>query len=126
MYYIYAFEKLQVWHDARHLVQVVYKITEQLPSSEKYGLSSQMRRASISVLSNIAEGSARTSPKDQAHFFQISYSSLIELLNQTIICRDLSFITEVDPIKLRIEIEKISNKLNALRKCCLKNKIHSK
>lgn len=118
--YIFAFEKLEVWHDARNLVKFVYKLTAQLPSGEKYGLTSQMRRAAVSIVSNIAEGSGRTSSKDQSHFFQIAYSSCIELLNQVIISNDLTYISEEDLIKSRLEMGKITNKLNALRKSCLK------
>lgn len=88
MTYISSFEKLQVWNDARGLVKQVYTLTEQFPITEKYGLVSQMRRAVVSVVSNIAEGSGRSSQKDQAHFYQIAFSSLIELLNQFIIVND--------------------------------------
>ena len=77
MSYIYSFEKLHVWNDARKLVKEIYFITEQFSQSEKFSLTNQMRRASISIVSNIAEGTGRTSAKDQAYFFQIAYSSLI-------------------------------------------------
>jgi four helix bundle protein len=70
MRYIYAFEKLQVWHNARALVKKIYELTENMPAEEKYGLSSQMGRSGISVVSNIAEGSGRSSKKDQAFFFK--------------------------------------------------------
>ena len=116
MTYIYSFEKLHVWHEARTMVMLLYTVSKRLPDAEKYGLISQMRRASISVVSNIAEGSGRTSPKDQAHFYQLAFSSLIELLNQLIISCDLGFVT-IDEIKtLRLQIEMVSNKLNSLRK----------
>jgi four helix bundle protein len=69
MPYIYSFEKLQVWHDARRLVKMVYQVTEQLPAAEKYGIINQMRRASVSIVSNISEGTRRSTEKDQAYFF---------------------------------------------------------
>lgn len=116
MTYIYSFEKLQVWNDARGLVKQVYTLTEQFPTTEKYGLVSQMRRAAVSVVSNIAEGSGRTSQKEQAHFYQMAFSSLIELLNQFIIANDLNYISQNALMDIRSEIEKVSNKLNALRK----------
>lgn len=122
MTYIYSFEKLQVWNDARSLVKQVYTLTEQLPTTEKYGLVSQMRRAAVSVVSNIAEGSGRTSQKDQARFYQIAFSSLIELLNQFIIANDLNYISQNALMDIRTEIEKVSNKLNALRKSRFPNK----
>ena len=116
MSYTYSFEKLQVWHDARSLVSLIYTISETFPSPEKYGLTSQVRRAAVSIVSNIAEGSGRTSLKDQAHFYQLAFSSLIEVLNQLIIAGDLCFINEVTIINVRLHIEKVSNKLNSLRK----------
>jgi four helix bundle protein len=69
MPYTYSFEKLQVWHDARRLVKMVYQVTEQLPATEKYGIINQMRRASVSIVSNISEGTRRSTEKDQAYFF---------------------------------------------------------
>jgi four helix bundle protein len=90
---MYSFEKLNTWIEARKLVKSIYAITEKFPAEEKFGLMLQIRRASISVVSNIAEGSARISPKDQAHFSQIAYSSLMEVLNQLIIANDLNFIS---------------------------------
>lgn len=121
MAYLFAFEKLQVWHDGRQLIKLVYKTTRAFPGEEKYGLVGQMRRAAISIVSNLAEGSGRLSPKDQAHFFQISYSSNIELLNQAIVANDLEFLSDESLASLRYQMEKISNKINALRKACLKN-----
>lgn len=69
-YYQYGFEKLEVWKDSKELVKKIYILTEQLPKTETYGLLSQMRRAAISISSNLAEGSGRTHQKDQAHFFK--------------------------------------------------------
>lgn len=119
--YRFSFEKLEVWQDSRVLAKLIYDATQSLPENEKYGLVSQMRRASISVSSNIAEGSSQTSQKDQAHFYQIAYSSLMELLNQIIISTDLYFINEDIETQLRNHIGKVSNKLNALRKSRLNN-----
>lgn len=79
-----------------------------------------MRRSVISVTSNIAEGSCRISLKDQAHFYQISYGSLIELLSQLIISKELEYVYEEIYISTRTIIEEESNMLNSLRKSCLK------
>jgi four helix bundle protein len=114
MKYTYAFEKLEVWQDARELVKSIYQLTTNFPRSELYGLVSQMRRAAISVVSNIAEGTGRGSLKDQARFYQIAFSSLIEVLNQLIISQDLKYIDETMQLNMRTQIEKVSNKLNAL------------
>ena len=121
--HIYGFEKLQVWQDAKRFTVYIYKLTDRYPSDEKFGMVSQLRRASISIGSNIAEGSARKSPRDQAHFYHISYSSLLEVLNLLIISSELGFIGEKDLLYCRQEIETISNKLNALRKAVLKNRL---
>ena len=114
--YKFSFEKLDVWQDSRALTKLIYEVTKSFPDSEKFGLINQMRRASVSVSSNIAEGSSRTSKKDQAHFYQIAYSSLMELLNQVIISTDLQFLNENQESQIRNHIGKVSNKLNALRK----------
>ena len=114
--YIYSFEKLEVWQKARLLVKMIYKITIDFPSEEKFGLTSQIRRAAVSVTCNLAEGSSRTSNKDQAHFTQLSYSSLMEVLNLLIVLNDLAFIDQNNLKELRNTIEEISNGLNALRR----------
>ena len=112
----YSFEKLETWTDARKLVKWIYEATSKFPAEEKFGLVLQLRRAAISVVSNLAEGSARVSPKDQAHFSQIAYSSLIEILNQIIIAQDLNFISQEILNDGRLRIDEISNKISALRK----------
>jgi four helix bundle protein len=75
--YIYSFEKLEVWKESRLLVAWIYNLTKRFPKEEKFGLTSQLRRASISVVSSIAEGSARKTAKEQGRFYQMAYSSLI-------------------------------------------------
>ena len=118
--HIYSFEKLEVWEDIRSLIKDVYILTGSLPDHEKFGIVNQMRRAAVSISSNLAEGSSRTSAKDQAHFYQFSYSSLMELLSQIIISNDLNYIESAELIRLRAKIEKVSFKLNALRKAAQK------
>lgn len=121
--HVYAFEKLSVWEDIRELNKMIYKLTSLFPDHEKFGLVSQLRRASISIGSNLAEGSTRTSAKDQAHFYQIAYSSLIEVLSQIIVSNDIKVISDHDYNQLRNQIEKISFKLNALRKAAVLRKV---
>jgi len=113
--YTYSFEKLEVWKESINLAVKMYNTTHLFPSDEKFGLTSQMRRCSVSVSSNIAEGTARLTPKDKAHFMTVAYSSTIELLNQTIISKELNFITNDDDLNIRQDIESITNKINALR-----------
>lgn len=113
--YTYSFEKLEVWIEAKELSKSIYFITKQFPDEEKFGLTSQLKRASISICSNIAEGSARKTNKDKAHFTVMAFSSAVEVLNQIIIAHDLKFINESEYKLLRQQIESITNKLNALR-----------
>ena len=79
-----------------------------------------MRRCSVSVSSNIAEGTARLTNKDKANFMTIAYSSVLELLNQAIISKELEFISEENYKNIRFEVESITNKINALRNHFLK------
>jgi len=114
--YKYSFEKLDVWIIAKELVKIIYLQTKSFPSSEQFGLTNQIRRSTISVASNLAEGSSRKTKKEQARFTQIAYSSLMELLNQIIISFDLGFLTNKDYLHVRTEIEKLTLKINALHK----------
>jgi len=112
----FSFEKLNVWIDSKELVKMIYIVTRKFPDQEKFGLISQLRRASVSVSSNLAEGTSRKTNKDKAHFSTIAFSSLMEVLNQIIISNELEYISNSDYLELRNQIEKVSNKLNALRK----------
>ena len=91
MEYKFVFEKLEVWQLAKELAVELYGATKKFPVEERYGLVSQINRAVISVVSNIAEGASRTSKKDRAHFYQIAYSSLMEVAAQLIIAYELTF-----------------------------------
>ena len=112
---IYSFEKLNVWKESLELVTSIYKITNNFPREEKFGLISQIRRATVSVSSNLAEGTSRKTNKDKAQFTTISFSSAMEVLNQLIISKELDYISENDYILVRQRIEKITNMLNSLR-----------
>ena len=113
--FTYSFEKLEVWIESKKLTKNIYLITKSFPSEEKFDLTSQLRRASVSVCSNIAEGSARKTNKDKAHFTIMAFSSAVEVLNQIIIAHELGFIDLAEYKNLRNQIESITNKLNALR-----------
>jgi len=112
--YLFSFEKLEVWQLAKKLVIGIYKISKNFPASEQYGLTSQMTRAAISVASNLAEGSSRMSRKDQAHFSQIAYGSLMEVACQLNIAEELGFIKKEKYVELRQSIVILSSKINAL------------
>ena len=119
--YIYSFEKLEVWKESIKLVKSIYDLTKDFPESEKFGLVTQLRRASVSIASNLAEGTSRSTNKDKAHFTTMAFSSLMEVLNQLIISKELNFISKENIEELREQISKISNMLNALRKSQINN-----
>ena len=91
-----GFEQLQVWQQARIMAKEVYKLTEQFPSREQYCLAQQMRRAAVSVMSNIAEGQGRFTPKDFRNFLFMSRGSLMEVQSCLILSLDLGY-TDRDP-----------------------------
>lgn len=110
----FSFEKLDVWKDAKDFVVKIYQLTEVYPNDEKFGLISQIRRASLSVTNNIFEGTSRWSSKEKIRFIEIAFSSLMEVLNCLIISKELNLIDEKIFLELRLDIGKISNKLNSL------------
>lgn len=103
-----------MWSDVRMYIKSVYEITNTFPLNEKFGLTQQLRRAAVSVLSNIAEGLSRKTDKEQLRFVEIAYSSLIETYAQLSISKDLEYINDVQFQQINNEIRKISNQLNAL------------
>ena len=116
----YAFENLNAWKESRKLVVAVYQLLDQFPKFEKYALCDQIRRAVVSVPSNIAEGSGRTSLKEQLHFYEISYGSLMESYNQLILAADLHYIEEKSLDDMRPQIDIVARMLNGLRSSLLK------
>lgn len=91
-----GYHKLIVWQRAKDLVVLAYKITDKFPKSEEFGLKSQMRRAAVSVLSQIAEGYSRRSIRDKKHFIEIGIGSLFELESDIEVSIELGFISVVD------------------------------
>jgi four helix bundle protein len=71
--YIFSFEKLEVWQNSRIFISDIYKLTSKFPSNELFGITSQIKRSSSSIATNIAEGTSRNTNKDKAHFLTISY-----------------------------------------------------
>lgn len=113
--FTFSFEKLDVYKEARKLAKEIYTLTANFPGEEKFGLVSQIRRATVSVCLNIAEGSSRFSGKEQARFYEIAYGSLMEVVACLHLSSDLGFI-ENDISPLLISIQEISYKINSLRK----------
>jgi len=117
----YAFENLTVWQKSREFVKMVYLLTADYPKDERFGLISQLRRAAVSVSSNIAEGSCRWSKKEQARFYEMSYGSLIEILNQLILSVDLDFLSAPELAAIRPNIEELGRMINALQRAAKKS-----
>jgi four helix bundle protein len=90
---IKSFTDLDIWKEGHKLVLMIYSVTKTFPKEEQFGLTNQIRRAVISVTSNIAEGFSRISYKDKAHFYVMSLGSLTELQNQILIARDVKYVT---------------------------------
>ncbi len=92
---MHNYKELKIWKGGCSLVKKIYEVTKHFPSSEMYGLVSQMRRAAVSVPSNIAEGTGRASDKDFLRFLKMTTGSLFELETQLILAHELDFIDEV-------------------------------
>ena len=101
----FNFRNLICYQKGRALVKEVYALVKTFPVEEKYALGDQMRRAVVSVTSNIAEGSGRQSLKDQAHFLELSYGSLMEVMSQLDLALDLNFIDNDKYKRLELLIE---------------------
>ena len=110
------FRKYDLWKDSLDLVDLIYDLVSLFPESEKYGLSSQICRAVISIPSNIAEGSSRESEKDFARFLQIALGSAFELETQLIIAMRRSFVNEDKLSKIIDLIQSIQKRLYGLKR----------
>ena len=109
---VHSYQNLIVWQKAMNLIVAIYKLTDKFPKSEIYGLTSQMRRAAISIPSNIAEGFKRKSLKDSLHFYNVAQGSLEELKYQILLTKDLKYISEnsyKELISLSEEVGKLLN-----------------
>lgn len=91
---ITGYKNLVLWQESKKLTVLVYKLTDNFPKSEEFGLKGQMRRASVSVMSQIAEGWLRRSTKDKLHYLEIAEGSLLEVESQAEVAREVSYWTE--------------------------------
>ncbi|WP_231602962.1 four helix bundle protein [Neorhodopirellula pilleata] len=113
---MFGFEKLDVWSKSMDLADVVYRLTKDFPDYERFGLANQMRRAAVSVSSNIAEGSSRESKKDFARFIQLAFGSLMEIVSQLHIAQRQGFIPKDEANKLYAQSKEISKMLSGLKR----------
>ncbi|HEX9679470.1 MAG TPA: four helix bundle protein [Candidatus Saccharimonadales bacterium] len=113
---IKKFTDLRAWQAGHQLLLDIYKVTSSFPRSEDYGLTSQLRRAIVSVTSNVAEGFSRNTRGDKVQFYTIAISSLTEVENQLVIARDVGYINTSDFTKLVKQVEDTQKLISGLIK----------
>ena len=111
---IKSIEELPVWQDARRFTNKIYNITNKFPKEELNGLTSQIRRATVSIMSNIAEGFDRRSDKELSNFLSMARGSSSEVQNDLYIALDLNYISQDEFNKLYQEAKKIAKQINGL------------
>lgn len=109
------FQNLIVYQQAKDLVKLVYRLMKKFPSDERYALCDQLRRSVISIPSNIAEGMGRIAEKEQSHFINIAFGSLMEVLAQMDIAKDLEYISQEEYLHIEKLVNEISKMLSSLR-----------
>lgn len=113
---VFTYRKLLVYQRSKDFVKQVYCLLKLFPKEEQYALCDQLRRASISIASNIAEGMGRSSLREQVHFIEIAYGSLNEVMCQLELSEELGYITIKDLQNLEVQYEEIARMLSGLRK----------
>lgn len=119
---MFNFEKLDVWKKAISFADSVYSLTRAFPSDERFGLTNQMRRAAVSLSSNIAEGSSRNSRVEFARFIEIASGSAYEVVSQSFIAKNQGFIAAAVFQQLYTATEELSKMLSGLRTYLLTNR----
>src|SRR5436190_10422645 len=117
---MFNFEKLETWQEAINFADLVYALTRNFPDQERFGLTNQMRRAAVSISSNLAEGSSRSSRADFARYIEISTGSLFEVVSQSFMAKDQGFLAEPDFEELYALAERQGKILSGLRRSVLK------
>ncbi len=113
---MFPFEKLEVWNEAIEFADIVYEMTKNFPSDERFGLTNQMRRAAVSISSNIVEGASRLSRQEYCRFIEIASGSLFEVVSEATIARRQGFLIEADYQRIYTRAEKQGRMLSGLRK----------
>ena len=117
---MFGFEKLEVWKKAIEYANAIYTVTRIFPDDERFGLRVQLQRAAVSISSNVAEGSSRTSKKDFARFVELSYGSLMETISQLRIAQNQKLVAVDKVSDLRERAMEISRMLSGLKGSLLK------
>src|SRR5580692_10751657 len=113
---MFNYEKLETWQEAIAFADLVYASTRRFPADERFGLTNQMRRAAVSVSSNLAEGSSRNSRMDFARFVEIATGSIFEVVSQAFIAKSQGFLPENEFLKIYDASEKLGKMLSGLRR----------
>ena len=113
---VFGYRKLIAYQKAKEVVKHTYKLLKKFPAEERYAMSDQLRRASVSITSNIAEGINRFSVKDKSHFIEMSYGSLMEVSSQFEIAEELGYITAEERLSMDQLIEEVARLLSGLQK----------
>ena len=111
---IFGYRKLIAYQKAKEIVKRTYKLLKKFPAEERYAMCDQLRRAALSITSNIAEGVNRFSVKDKAHFIEIAYGSLMEVSSQIEIAEELEYISTEDRMSMDLLIEEDARLLSGL------------
>ena len=113
---VFGYRKLIAYQKAKEVVKRTYKLLKKFPAEERYAMCDQLRRASVSITSNIAEGVNRYTVKDKSHFIEMSYGSLMEVSSQFEIAEDLGYISAEDRLSMDQLIEEVARLLSGLQK----------
>ena len=119
----YSYKNLEAYKESKTLVKQVYALMKKFPREEQYALCDQLRCAVISVPSNIAEGSGRTSAKDQAHFLEMAFGSLMEVDCQIDIAQELGYVAMGEPDLIAKQIRQVAALLSGMRNKCLERSL---
>lgn len=112
---MFNFQQLEVWHLSIEFAELIYKATDSFPQHEIYGLTNQLRRAAVSISSNIAEGSGRGSNKEFQRFISMAYGSLMECVSQLEICLRRTYVSSESRKDLNVRAERIARMLSRLK-----------
>ena len=116
---LFSYRRLVVYQHSRRYVKTLYLLMKKFPAEEKYALCDQIRRAAVSITSNIAEGMGRVSEKDKLHFIEFAFGSLYETMSQIEIALDLEYITQEEYNDVENQVTQIARMLSGLRKTYL-------
>lgn len=112
---VFSYRKLIAYQKAKEIVKHTYRLLKKFPSEERYAMCDQLRRASVSITSNIAEGVNRFSVKDKVHFIEIAFGSLMEVSSQFEVAEDLGYITTNDRLSMDELVKEEARLLSGLR-----------